>query len=202
MFSAASSSSVSAERPANVSARSSSAEQPATSLRSAEQPLSSFAPHLNNLVEQLVSDAGGEMQPNKRCKHDGMMVSSKDFTVPEIHQPITAALAEEINKFKVECEQWDPPTFGEDATEEDKSAGSAESPNKKAKDEGSAARKPAPKRALPPRPRKQPSKTTPQIRGQRIDSWATFPTPACSRATHPPRFSRSLPTSTCSTRCY
>ena len=70
----------------------------------------------NNLVEQLVSDAGGEMQPNKRCKHDGMMVSSKDFTIPENLQPITAALAEEINKFKVECEQWDPPNFGEDAT--------------------------------------------------------------------------------------
>ena len=61
-----------------------------------------------------------------------------------------------------------------------------ECPNKKGKDEGSAARKPAPKRALPPRPRKQPSKTTSQIRGQRIDSWATFPIPGWSRATHPP----------------
>ena len=60
-----------------------------------------------------------------------------------------------------------------------------ECPNKKRKDDGSAPRQPAPKRALPPRPRKQPSKTTPPIRGQRIDSWATFPTPACSRATHP-----------------
>ena len=74
-------SSGSAGRPADHSADS-SAEQPVTSLRTAEQPLSSSAPHFNNLVEQLVSDAGGEMQPNKRCKHDGMMVSSKDFILP------------------------------------------------------------------------------------------------------------------------
>ena len=91
-----------------------SAEQPVTSLRSAEQPV------VNNLAEQFVSDAGGEMQPNKRCKHDGMMVSSKDSIFPEILQPIKAALAEEIEKFEVECEQWDPPTFEEDATQEDK----------------------------------------------------------------------------------
>ena len=91
-----------------------SAEQPVTSLRSAEQPV------VNNLAEQLVSDAGGEMQPNKRCKHDGMMVFSKDFILPEILQPIKAALAEEIEKFEAECEQWDPPTFEEDATQEDK----------------------------------------------------------------------------------
>ena len=49
-----------------------------------------------------------------------MMVSSKDFILPEILQPIKAALAEEIDKFKAECEQWDPPTLGEDATEKDK----------------------------------------------------------------------------------
>ena len=60
---------------------------------------------------------------------------------------------------------------------------------KKRKDDGSAPMKPAPKRALPPRSRKQPPKTTPPMRGQRIDSWATFPTPACSRATLP----RSVP---------
>ena len=111
-------SSGSAGQPADRSAESSSdkggsAEQPVTSLRSAEQPV------VNNLAEQLVSDAGGEMQPNKRCKHDGMMLSSKDFILPEILQPIKAALAEEIDKFEVECEQWDPPTFEEDATEED-----------------------------------------------------------------------------------
>ena len=64
-----------------------------------------------------------------------------------------------------------------------------ECPKKKRKDDGSAPRKPAPKRALPPRSRKQPPKTTPPMRGQRIDSWATFPTPACSRATLP----RSVP---------
>ena len=112
-------SSGSAGQPADRSAESSSdkggsAEQPVTSLRSAEQPV------VNNLAEQFVSDAGGEMQPNKRCKHDGMMVSSKDFILPEILQPIKAALAEEIEKFEVECEQWDPPTFEEDATQEDK----------------------------------------------------------------------------------
>ena len=60
------------------------------------------------------------MQPNKRCKHDGMMVSSKDFIVPKILQPIKAALAEEIEKFEVECEQRDPLNFGEGATQEDK----------------------------------------------------------------------------------
>ena len=60
------------------------------------------------------------MQANKRCKHDGMMVSPKDFILPEILQPIKAALAEEIAKFEVECEQWDTPNFGEAATQEDK----------------------------------------------------------------------------------
>jgi len=62
----------------------------------------------------------------------------------------------------------------------------AECSNKNATDEGSAVRKPAPKRALPPRPRKQPPKKTAQSRGLRIDSWATFPTPACFRGIHPP----------------
>ena len=80
-------SSGSAGQPADRSAESSSdkggsAEQPVTSLRNAEQPV------VNNLAEQFVSDAGGEMQPNKRCKHDGMMVSSKDVIVPENHLPV------------------------------------------------------------------------------------------------------------------
>ena len=99
-----------------------SAEQPVTSLRTAEQPLSSSAPHWDvhafRSIEHL--DAGGEIQPSKRCKYDGMMVSSKDFIVPKILQPIKAALAEEIDKFKIQCEQWDPANFGEDATQEDK----------------------------------------------------------------------------------
>ena len=99
-----------------------SAEQPVTSLRTAEQPLSSSAPHWDvhafRSIEHL--DAGGEIQPSKRCKYDGMMVSSKDFIVPEILQPIKAALAEEIEKFEVECEQRDPLNFGEGATQEDK----------------------------------------------------------------------------------
>ena len=113
----------SAGRPADHSAESSSdkggsAQQPVTPLHNAEQPLSSLA-HSKS-AEQLLADAGGEMQPNKRCKHDGMMVSSKDFILPEILQPIKAALAEEIDKFKIQCEQWDPANFGEDATQEDK----------------------------------------------------------------------------------
>ena len=99
-----------------------SAEQPVTSLRTAEQPLSSSAPHWDvhafRSIEHL--DAGGEIQPSKRCKYDGMMASSKDFIVPEILQPIKAALAEEIEKFEVECEQRDPLNFGEGATQEDK----------------------------------------------------------------------------------
>ena len=116
----------SAGQPANHSAESSSdkggsAEQPVTSLGTAEQPLSSSAPHRDVNVFHSIehSNTGSEMQPSKRCKYDGMMVSSKDFIVPEILQPINAALAEEIAKVAIECEQWDPPNFGEDATQED-----------------------------------------------------------------------------------
>ena len=99
-----------------------SAEQPVTSLRTAEQPLSSSAPHRDVNVFHSIehSNTGSEMQPSKRCKYDGMMVSSKDFIVPEILQPINAALAEEIAKLAIESEQWDPPNCGEDATQEDK----------------------------------------------------------------------------------
>ena len=98
-----------------------SAEQPVTSLRTAEQPLSSSAPHWHVDVFRSIEhlDAGEEIQPSKRCKYDGMMVSSKDFIVPEILQPINAALAEEIAKLAIESEQWDPPNCGEDATQED-----------------------------------------------------------------------------------
>ena len=99
-----------------------SAEQPVTSFRTAEQPLSSSAPHLHVDVFRSIEhlDAGEEIQPSKRCKYDGMMASSKDFIIPEILQPIKAALAEEIDKFEIECEQWDPLNFGEDAKQEDK----------------------------------------------------------------------------------
>ena len=104
----------SAGQPADHSAESSfdkggSAEQPVTSLGTAQQPLSSFAPHWDVNVFHSIehSNTGREMQPSKRCKYDGMMVSSKDFIVPEILQPIKAALAEEIDKFEVECEQRD-----------------------------------------------------------------------------------------------
>ena len=71
-------------------------------------------------AEQPVSDEGGEMQPNKRSKHDRMMVSLRNFITPEILQPIKAALAKEIDKFKLECEGWDPPSCLEDTTKEDK----------------------------------------------------------------------------------
>jgi hypothetical protein len=126
----------SAGQPANHSAESSSdkggsAEQPVTSLGTAEQPLSSSAPHRDADTGSEIQEAdaphsiehsntGSEMQPSKRCKYDGMMVSSKDFIVPEILQPINAALAEEIAKLAIESEQWDPPNCGEDATQEDK----------------------------------------------------------------------------------
>ena len=116
----------SAGQSANHSAESSSdkgnsAEQPVTSLGTAEQPLSSSAPHWDaNVLHSIEhSNTGIEMQPSKRCKYDGMMVSSKDLIVPKILQPINAALAEEIAKVAIECEQWDPPNFGEDATQED-----------------------------------------------------------------------------------
>ena len=82
----------SAGQPANHSAESSSdkgdsAEQPVTSLGTAEQPLSSSAPHLHVDVFRSIEhlDAGEEIQPSKRCKYDGMMASSKDFIVPENH---------------------------------------------------------------------------------------------------------------------
>ena len=117
----------SAGQPANHSAESSSdkggsAEQPVTSLGTAEQPLSSSAPHRDVNVFHSIehSNTGSEMQPSKRCKYDGMVVSPKDFIVPEILQPINAALAEEIAKLAIESEQWDPPNCGEDATQEDK----------------------------------------------------------------------------------
>ena len=113
----------SAGLPADHSADSSSekggsAEQRLTSLRSAEPPLSRLA-HWKS-VERPGADARGEMEPNKRCKYDGMTVSFKDLTVPEILQPIKDALGEEIDKFEGECEQWDPPNCGEVATQEDK----------------------------------------------------------------------------------
>ena len=96
----------SAVQPASDNAEprsASSAAQPASDTAAA-QPLSSSAPHWDVdvfcSIEHL--DAGGEIQPSKRCKYDGMMVSSKDFIVPKILQPIKAALAEEIEKFEVE----------------------------------------------------------------------------------------------------
>ena len=85
----------SAGQPANHSAESSfdkggSAEQPVTSLGTAEQPLSSSAPHRDVNVFHSIehSNTGSEMQPSKRCKYDGMMVSSKDVIVPENHLPV------------------------------------------------------------------------------------------------------------------
>ena len=70
--------------------------------------------------EWAVQDERGEEQPKKRCNHNLVMVSAEDFMMPEILQPIQTALAQEIDKFKVECEQWDPPNFEEEATDQDK----------------------------------------------------------------------------------
>ena len=70
--------------------------------------------------ERAVPDERGEEQPKKRCKHNLMTVSAEDFMIPDILQPIQTALAQEIDKFNDECQQWDPPNFEEDATDKDK----------------------------------------------------------------------------------
>ena len=90
------------------------------SASSAEQPLPSFAPYLPNIDKRAVPDERGEEQPKKRCKHNLMTVSAEDFMIPDILQPIQTALAQEIDKFNDECQQWDPPNFEEDATDKDK----------------------------------------------------------------------------------
>ena len=98
-----------------------SAEQPVDgTASSAEQPLSSFAPYLPSTDKRAAPDVRGEKQPKKRCNHNLVMVAAEDFMMPEILQSIQKALAQEIDKFKAECEQWDPPNFEEDATEESK----------------------------------------------------------------------------------
>ena len=70
--------------------------------------------------EWAVQDERGEEQPKKRCNHNLVMVSAEDFMMPEILQPIQTALAQEIDKFRAECEQWDPPNFEEEATDQGK----------------------------------------------------------------------------------
>ena len=100
------------------------AAQPApsacTSAGSAEQPRSSSASHLSSSAEQPVPDQSGDEQPKKKCKHDHVVVFLEDLVIPEILQPIQTALAHEIDMFKVACEQWDPPCFGDDITEDNK----------------------------------------------------------------------------------
>ena len=91
-----------------------------TSASSAEQPLSSFAPYLPNIDKRAVPDERGEEQPKKRRNHNLVMVSAEDFMMPDILLPIQTALAREIDKFKAECQQWDPPNFEEDAPDKDK----------------------------------------------------------------------------------
>ena len=70
--------------------------------------------------EWAVQDERGEEQLKKRCNHNLVMVSAEDFMMPEILQPIQTALAQEIDKFRAECEQWDPPNFEEEATDQGK----------------------------------------------------------------------------------
>ena len=90
MSSAASSSSARARLAAAVSSSVGSAEQPATSLRSAEPPAtpstsgasaerapSRSTPHLTSSDEQPGPDESGEEEPKKRCKHDQLVVSEK-----------------------------------------------------------------------------------------------------------------------------
>ena len=99
----------------------SSAAQPAhsasTSAASAERPPSRSTPHLSSSDEQPGPDESGEEEPKKRCKHAQLVVSVEDVIIPKILQPIQTALAQEIDTFKAECEQWGPPKFGDDATE-------------------------------------------------------------------------------------
>ena len=66
--------------------------------------------------------------------------------------------------------------------------------NKQRKDDGSVPRRPAPKRALPPRPRMKrriqesvtaKTKAKRALPPMRSDNWATFPHPACSSVIHP-----------------
>ena len=73
---------------------------------------------MSNNAGQPVPVERGEKQPKKRCNHNLVMV--EDFMMPEVLQSIQKALAQEIDKFKAECEQWDSPNFEEDATEENK----------------------------------------------------------------------------------
>ena len=42
------------------------------------------------------------------------LVSVSDLVIPAILQPIRTALADEIDEFIFECEQWDPPDFDEE----------------------------------------------------------------------------------------
>ena len=102
----------------------SSAAQPApsasTSAGSAEQSLPSSALHFSNSAEQPVPDESGDEHPKKKCKHDHVVVCLKNLIIPEILQPIQTVLAHVIDTFKIECEQWDPPCFGDDVTEDDK----------------------------------------------------------------------------------
>ena len=71
--------------------------------------------------ESLPTDVepyGSDDEPygKKRRKHDQLVVSVKDVIVPKILQPIQTALARQVDIFKAECEQWDPPNIGDDAT--------------------------------------------------------------------------------------
>ena len=65
-------------------------------------------------------DERRQKQPEKRHKHHRVTVSAEDFMMPNILQPIRTALAQEIDNFRAECEDLDPPNFEEDATEHDK----------------------------------------------------------------------------------
>jgi len=63
-------------------------------------------------------DERRQKQPEKRHKHHRVTVSAEDFMMPNILQPIRTALAQEIDNFRAECEDLDPPNFEEDATDQ------------------------------------------------------------------------------------
>ena len=96
----------------NVNPRS-SAEQPADG----KDPTGSVAVSRDaQQGKRAVPDEGGEKQPKKICNHN--LANVDDVAMPEILQPMREALDQEVEKYKNECEQWDPPNFEEDATEE------------------------------------------------------------------------------------
>jgi len=90
----------------------------ASTLASSAEQLRCRSLNLLSIGTRAVPHEGGEKQPKKRCNHN--LVKVDDVMMPEILQPIQRALAQEIDEFETECEEWDPPNIFEDPTEVDK----------------------------------------------------------------------------------